>query len=154
MINIKRSVLNKMKMINSVSEWKDYEINYMIGKSLDLIKIEKLIIDSIMNKYYRINEDGNKIVEFNIYMNDIRDIMSDIIEIDSKYISDKLIFEIFTEDNVKNVLNVHHDIILYKLGIFKDVPVYNNIRCHSAETVFVAMININNIVEEYLKINS
>ena len=101
MINIKRSVLNKLKMIKSISEWKDYEINYMIGKSIDLIEMERLIIDSVVNNQYKLNEVGNKIIEITIYMNDIRDILSDIIEIDDKHISDKLIFELFTEDNVR-----------------------------------------------------
>ena len=154
MINIKRSVLNKLKMIKSISEWKDYEINYMIGKSIDLIEMERLIIDSVVNNQYKLNEVGNKIIEISIYMNDIRDILSDIIEIDSKHISDKLICELFTEDNVRNVLDIHHDIILYKLEIFNDVPIYNNIRCHSVETVFVASILIDDIVEEYFKLNS
>ena len=154
MINIKRSVLNKLKMIKSISEWKDYEINYMIGKSIDLIEMERLIIDSVVNNQYKVNEVGNKIVETSIYMNDIRDILSDIIEIDDKHISDKLIFELFTEDNVRNVLDIHHDIILYKLEIFNDVPIYNNIRCHSVETVFVVSILIDDIVEEYFKLNS
>ena len=154
MINIKRSVLNKLKMIKSISEWKDYEINYMIGKSIDLIEMERLIIDSVVNNQYKLNEVGNKIIEISIYMNDIRDILSDIIEIDDKHISDKLIFELFTEDNVRNVLDIHHDIILYKLEIFNDVPIYNNIRCHSVETVFVASILIDDIVEEYFKLNS
>ena len=154
MINIKRSVLNKLKMIKSISEWKDYEINYMIGKSIDLIEMERLIIDSVVNDKYKLNEVGNKIIEISIYMNDIRDILSDIIEIDSKHISDKLIRDLFTEDNVRNVLDIHHDIILYKLEIFNDVPIYNNICCHSVETVFVASILIDDIVEEYLKINS
>src|SRR5699024_778585 len=113
MINIKRSVLNKLKMIKSINEWKDYEINYMIGKSIDLIKIEKLIIDSVVNDKYKLNEVGNKIIELNIYINEIRDILSDIIEIDSKHISDKLIFELFTEDNVRKVLDMHHDVNLY-----------------------------------------
>lgn len=126
MINVKKNVLNKLKMIKSINEWKDYEINYMIGKSIDLIEMERLIIDSIVNNQYKLNEVGNKIIEISIYMNDIRDIMSDIIEIDSKYIPDKLICDLFTEDNVRNVLDIHHDIILYKLGIFKDIPVYNN----------------------------
>ena len=154
MINIKRSVLNKMKMIKSISEWKDYEINYMIGKSIDLIEMERLIIDSVVNNQYKLNEVGNKIIEISIYMNDIRDILSDIIEIDSKHISDKLISDLFTEDNVRNVLDIHHDIILYKLEIFNDVPIYNNICCHSVETVFVASILIDDIVEEYFKLNS
>ena len=154
MINIKRSVLNKLKMIKSISEWKDYEINYMIGKSIDLIEMERLIIDSVVNNQYKLNEVGNKIIELNIYINEIRDILSDIIEIDSKHISDKLIFELFTEDNVRNILDIHHDIILYKLEIFNDVPIYNNIRCHSVETVFVASILIDDIVEEYFKLNS
>ena len=154
MINIKRSVLNKLKMIKSISEWKDYEINYMIGKSIDLIEMERLIIDSVVNNQYKLNEVGNKIIEISIYMNDIRDILSDIIEIDSKYISDKLICDLFTEDNVRNILDIHHDIILYKLEIFNDVPIYNNIRCHSVETVFVASILIDDIVEEYFKLNS
>lgn len=154
MINIKKNVMNKLKMIKSINEWKDYEINYMIGKSIDLIEMERLIIDSVVNDKYKLNEVGNKIIELNIYINEIRDILSDIIEIDSKHISDKLIFELFTEDNVRNVLDIHHDIILYKLEIFNDVPIYNNIRCHSVETVFVASVIIDEIVEEYNKINS
>ena len=154
MINIKKNVINKLKMIKSISEWKDYEINYMIGKSIDLIEMERLIIDSVVNNQYKLNEVGNKIIEISIYMNDIRDILSDIIEIDGKHISDKLICELFTEDNVRNVLDIHHDIILYKLEIFNDVPIYNNIRCHSVETVFVASILIDDIVEEYFKLNS
>ena len=154
MINIRRSALNKLKMIKSINEWKDYEINYMIGKSIDLIKMEKLIIDSVVSDKYKLNEVGNKIIELNIYINEIRDILSDIIEIDSKHISDKLIFELFTEDNVRKVLDIHHDVNLYKLEIFNDVPIYNNIRCHSVETVFVASILIDDIVEEYFKLNS
>ena len=154
MINVKKNVLNKLKMIKSINEWKDYEINYMIGKSIDLIEMERLIIDSVVNNQYKLNEVGNKIIEISIYMNDIRDILSDIIEIDDKHISDKLICELFTEDNVRKVLDIHHDVNLYKLEIFKDVPIYNNIRCHSVETVFVASILIDDIVEEYFKLNS
>lgn len=154
MINIKRSVLNKLKMIKSINEWKDYEINYMIVKSIDLIKIEKLIIDSVVNDKYKLNEVGNKIIELNIYINEIRDILSDIIEIDSKHISDKLIFELFTEDNVRKVLDIHHDVNLYKLEIFKDVPVSNNWCYCDSGIVIVASIIIDEIFEEYNKINS
>lgn len=153
MINIKKNVLNKLKMIKSISEWKDYEINYMIGKSIDLIKIERLIIDSVVDDQYKLNEVGNKIIEINIYINEIRSIISDIIEIDAKHISDKLIFELFTEDNVRNVLSTHHDINLYKLEIFKDVPVSNNWYYSDSEKVIVVSILIDEIVEEYNNIN-
>ena len=154
MINIKKNVMNKLKMIKSISEWKDYEINYMIGKSIDLIEMERLIIDSVVSNQYKLNEVGNKIIEITIYMNDIRDILSDIIEIDDKHISDKLIFELFTEDNVRKVLDIHHDVNLYKLEIFNYVPVSNNCYYCDSGIVFVASIIIDEIFEEYNKLNS
>ena len=154
MINIKKNVMNKLKMIKSISEWKDYEINYMIGKSIDLIEMERLIIDSVVNNQYKLNEVGNKIIEISIYMNDIRDILSDIIEIDDKHISDKLIFELFTEDNVRKVLDIHHDVNLYKLEIFNYDPVSNNCCYCDSGIVIVASIIIDEIFEEYNKINS
>ena len=144
LFDMNKYILRKLKELESTEVWKEEEIEDIIIESIDLNKIKHTIINSILYDCYGLIR-RSKMVEIKVDISNIKSILSRYIGVNIDSIPDKLVFDMFTEENIKKALG-KYEIKMEKLNVFRNTDPNNNLP-YSDENAFVITINIECIID-------